>query len=58
MKLFDMCFFGWSNSRHEGEKQYRLIELFGVDMSSNGHVHGGSSLKWLDLCDRDLTHHH
>ena len=58
MKLFDMRFFGWCGRGHEGEKQYRLIESFGVDMSSNKHVRGGSSLKWLDLCDADLTCHH
>ena len=57
MKPFDTCFFGRGGRGHEGEKQYRLIELFGVDMSSNRHVRGGSSLKWLDLHDRDLTRH-
>ena len=45
MKLFDVCFFGWGGRGHEGEKQYRLIELFGVNMSSNGRVRGGSTLK-------------
>ena len=58
MKLFDMHFFGWGGRVHEGEKQYRLIELFGVDMSSNGCVCGSSSVKRLDLHDVDLTHHH
>ena len=45
MKLFDACFFGWGGRGHEGEKQHKLIESFGVDMSSNGRVCGGSSLK-------------
>ena len=58
MKLFDMRFFGWGGRGHEGERQYRPIELFGVVLSSNGHVRGGSSVKRLDLHDTDLTGHH
>ena len=58
MELFDTHFFGWGGMKHEGKKQYRLIESFGVGMSTNRHVHGGSSLKWLDLHDTDLTCNH
>ena len=58
MKLFDMRFFGWGGRGHEGEKQYRPIESFGVDMSSDRCVRGSSSVKRLDLRDADLTHHH
>ena len=58
MKLFNTHFFSWGGRGHEGEKQYRPIELFGVDVSSNGHVCGSSNVKRLDLCDTDLTCHY